>query len=64
MTTEKYTVYILLTGAAREFWFEKEHRKNFIHEFLSIPVLQWSRQNFGSGGDIQHKCTHQRLEKF
>ena len=41
--------------------------QNFIHEFLSSPVLQWRRQNFGSG-DIQQKCTHQRhlknLEKF
>ena len=24
--------------------------QNFIHEFLSSPVLQWRRQNFGSGG--------------
>ena len=24
--------------------------QNFIHEFLSIPVLQWPRQNFGSKG--------------
>ena len=38
-------------------------KKNFIHEFLSTPVLQWRRQNFGSGGDIQHKRTHQKLYK-
>ena len=24
--------------------------QNFIHEFLSSPVLQWRRQNFGWGG--------------
>ena len=24
--------------------------QNFIHDILSYPVLQWRRQNFGSGG--------------
>ena len=38
--------------------------QNFTHEFHSSPVLQWHRQNFSSGGDIQQKCTHQRLLKI
>ena len=38
--------------------------QNFKHEFLSSPVLQWPRQNFGSGGRIQQKCTHKRLLKI
>ena len=51
VTTDKYTVYtVLYTRAAPGFWFEGEHRKNFIHEFLSSPVLQWRVQNFGWGG--------------
>ena len=37
--------------------------QNFIHKFLLNPVLQWLRQNFGWGGDIQQKCIHQRLLK-
>ena len=36
--------------------------QNFIHEFHSCAVLEGHRQNFGSG-DIQQKCTHQRLLK-
>ena len=43
----KYTLYILYTGAAPEFWWGGDIRKNFIHEFLSSPVLQWRLQNFG-----------------
>ena len=35
-------------GAKILVWEEGEHRQNFIHEFLSSPVLQWCRQNFGS----------------
>ena len=30
--------------------FRKDIGQNFIHDFLSTPVLQWRRQNFGSGG--------------
>ena len=36
--------------------------QNFIHNFLSRLVLQWRHQNFG-WGDIQQKCTNQRLLK-
>ena len=36
--------------------------ENFIYDFLSSPVLQWRRQNFGLEY-IQQKCTHQRLLK-
>ena len=51
VTTDKYTVYtVLYTRAAPGFWLEGEHRKNFIHEFLLSPVLQWRLQNFASGG--------------
>ena len=35
---------------ASGFWFGGKLGQNFIHEFLSSPVLQWPRQNFGSGG--------------
>ena len=38
--------------------------QKFIHEFISSPVLQWRRQNFDSEeGDIQQKCTKQRILK-
>ena len=43
----KYTVYILYTGAAPEFWFGGNIRQNFICEFLSSPVMQWRLQDFG-----------------
>ena len=36
--------------------------QNFIHDFRLSPVLQWRRKNYG-WGDIQQKCTHQRLLK-
>ena len=36
--------------------------QNFIHDFLSSPVLQWRLQNFG-WGDIQQKCTHEKFIK-
>ena len=43
VTTDKYTEYIRtvpVRRAALGFWFEGEHRKNFIDEFLSSFVLQ------------------------
>ena len=68
VTTDKYTVYTVYRGGARILVRRGNIGKNFIHEFLSSPVLQWHRKNFGSGGDILHKCTHQRhlknFEKF
>ena len=45
-----YFVYVYLTVAAPRFWLggRGNIRQNLIHEFLSSPVLQWRRQNFGS----------------
>ena len=50
--------------SAPGFWFG-DIGQNFIDEFLSSPVLQWRRQNFGSGGvpTFRKKYTHQRLLK-
>ena len=66
MTTDKYTLYTVYRGGAEILVRGENIGKNFMHEFLSSPVLQWLRQNFGSGGDgeIQHKCTRQRLLKI
>ena len=61
-----YSIYMystLYTGAAPGFWFE-EGTKNFIHEFLSSSVLQWRRQNFGSGGHSAQMYSSKTLEKF
>ena len=38
--------------------------QNFIHEFLSSPVLQWRRQNFGSGGHSAKMYSSKTFEKF
>ena len=38
--------------------------KNFIHDFLSSPVLQWSRQNFGSGRHSAKMRSSKTFEKF
>ena len=40
----------MFRGGARNFGSGEDTRQNFIIEFLSSPVLQWRRQNFGSGG--------------
>ena len=50
LDTHVYFIYVYLTVAAPRFWFGGggTSDKNFIHEFLSSPVLQWRRQNFGS----------------
>ena len=40
---------MVISVAAPGFWFGGKLGQNFIHEFLSSPVLQWRRQNFGSG---------------
>ena len=54
-----YTLYkqlYICSGAAPGYWFGGGGNitQNFIHEFHSSPILQWRRQNFGSG-DIQQK---------
>ena len=50
-----YDVYLTVT--APRFWFKgrRNIRQNFIHKFLSSPVLQWRRQNFGSEKTIREK---------
>ena len=55
--------YVYLTGAAPKFWFggRRNIEQNFIHEFLSSPLLQWRSQNLGSGETL---CIHQRLLKI
>ena len=47
LDTNVYFINVYLTGAAPGFG---SGEGNFIHEVLSSPVLQWRRQNFGSGG--------------
>ena len=42
-------IYIVCSRAAPGFCFEGNITQNFIHNFLPSPVLQWRRQNFGSG---------------
>ena len=38
--------------------------QNFIHEFLSSPVLQWRRQNLGSEGHSAKMYSSKTFEKF
>ena len=38
--------------------------QNFIHELLSSPLLQWRRQNFGSGGHSAKLYSSKTFEKF
>ena len=38
--------------------------QNFIHDFFSSPVLQWRRQNFGSGGHSEKMHSSKTFEKF
>ena len=65
VTTDKYTVYkfILYTGAAPGFWFEGGTGKNFIHEFLSSPILQWRRQILVRGGHSAQMYSSKTFEK-
>ena len=41
--------YIYVQGQRQDFG-SGDIGQNFIHDFLSSPVLQWRRQNFGSVG--------------
>ena len=64
MTTDIYIQYIIYTGAAPGFWFEGgTFENNFINEFLSSTVLQWRRQNFGSGGHSTQMHSSKTFEK-
>ena len=38
--------------------------QNFIHDFLSSPVLQWRRQNFGSGTHSAKMRSSKTFENF
>ena len=67
--------YMSLTVAAPRFWFggrgnirQNEYMNERIHEFLSSPVLQWRRQNFGSektfSENVLIKDFRKNFEKF
>ena len=68
LDTHDYFIYVYLTGAAPGFWFggRGTSDKTFIHEFLSSLVLQWRRQNFGSGETSSKNSpkTFEICEKF
>ena len=66
VTTDKYTlrVYTVYSGGARILVRGRNIKRNFIHEFLSSPVLQWRRQNFGSGGTLAKMYSSKAFEKF
>ena len=38
--------------------------QNFIHDFLSSPVLQWRRQNVGSGTHSAKMRSSKTFENF
>ena len=58
----KYTVYILYTGAAPEFWLGG-HQKTF-HTWIPFKsCTAMASPKFRLGENIQHKSTHQRLLK-
>ena len=43
---------------------EGDIKQNFIHDFLSSPVLQWRRQNFGSGRGFSKNVLFKDLKNF
>ena len=43
VTIDKYTVYTVYRGGARILVRKENVEQNYIHEFLSSPVLQWPR---------------------
>ena len=56
--------YIYIQGRRQEFGWGNIGQ-NFIHEFLSSPVLQWRRQNFASGEGHSAKIySSKTFEKF
>ena len=54
----------MLRGYARILVWGKNIGQNFIHDFLSSPVLQWRRQNFSSGGNSVKMHSSNTFEKF
>ena len=46
---DTHVYFISHSGGAKILvWGRGNIRQNFIHEFLSSPVMQWRRQNVGS----------------
>ena len=54
----------MFRGNARILVWGEDIGQNFIHDFLSSPVLQWRRQNFGSGGHSAKMHLSNTFEKF
>ena len=54
----------MFRGNARILVWGEDIGQNFIHDFLSSPVLQWRRQNFGSGGHSVKMHSSKTFEKF
>ena len=54
----------MLRGNARILDWGENIGQNFIHDFLSSPVLQWRRQNFGSGGHSVKMHSSKTFEKI
>ena len=59
-----YIYIYVYSGATPGFWFGGNIGQNFIHDFLSSPVLQWRRQNFGSGGHSVKMHSSKTFEKI
>ena len=57
-------IIYICSGATPGFWWGRDIGQNFIHDFLSSPVLQWRRQNFGSGGHSAKMHSSKTFEKI
>ena len=58
-------IYIYVQGQRQDFGSGGEDiGQNFILDFLSSPVLQWRRQNFGSGEHSAKMHSSKTFEKF
>ena len=54
----------MFKGKRQDFGSGEYIGQNFIHDFLSSPVLQWRRQNFGSGGHSAKIHASKTFEKI
>ena len=54
----------MFRGNARILVWGEDIGQNFIHDFHSSPVLQWRRQNFGSGRQSAKMHSSKTFEKF
>ena len=59
-----YIYIYIFRGNARILVLGGNIGQNFIHDFLSSSVLQWRRQNFGSGGHSAKLYSSKTFEKF